>query len=367
MAGTGSGAAQRSRPWCLMLASILLSGCVFERTPLPPEESVVVPAEGTVVIYVEVPRRTAAPILSTFTHQSKVEVEAIYRENLGEDFIPQLKREAAAGRVDLFWGASPLSAMELVDSGLVQPFRPAGARPVPFQYRDPQFRWVGFAVNPRVILYNTDRVEREDAPRSIWDMARPPWGGRGAYPSIAWGAAAFHAATVTSIWGEERARAFFEEVRTNGTLLVKDDAAVRQAVSSGQVEWGVLAMDEAVCANRDGEPVHIFFPDRFNLGAIVTPQVAVLLRDAPNPAQAKGAFAYLFSTEAAWQMGQFDCALITLIPNIPRPDWVPSLAVFNVTQLDNAAVFEAYRSHADYFRRWAESGGTDGTPPATSP
>ena len=354
MAGTRSAPAPSTPPWCFFLAAILSSGCISERPPLPPEESIVVPAEGTVVIYVEVPRRTAAPILSTFTHQSGVEVEAVYRESLGEEFFPQLKREAEAGRVDVFWGASPLSAMELVDSGLVQPFRPAGARPVPFQYRDPQYRWIGFAVNPRVILYNTDRVERKDAPQSIWDMARPPWGGRGAHPSIARGAAAFHAAAVTSIWGEERARAYFEEVRTNGTLIVEDDAAVRRAVSSGQVEWGVLALDEAICANREGEPVHIFFPDRFSLGAVVVPHVAVLLRGAPNPPQARGAFDFLFSTEAAWQLGQHDCALLTLIPNVPRPDWVPSLAVFNVTQLDNAAVYEVFRSDAEYFRRWAE-------------
>lgn len=354
MAGRGSATTASRLPWCFFLAAILSSGCSSGRSPLPPEESIVLPGEGTVVIYLEVPRRTAAPILSTFTHQTGVEVEAVYRENLGEAFFPQLKREAAAGHVDLFWGASPLSAMELVDSGLAQPFRPAGARPVPSQYRDPQFRWIGFVVNPRVIIYNTDRVERKDAPQSIWDMARPPWGGRGAHPSIAWGPAAFHAAAVTSIWGEERARAYFEEVRTNGTLIVEDDAAVRRAVSSGQVEWGVLALDEAICANREDEPVHIFFPDRFNLGAVVVPHIAVLMRGAPNPPQAKGAFAYLFSTEVAWQLGQHDCALVTLIPNIPRPDWVPSLAVFNVTHLDNAVIYETFRSHAGSFRQWGE-------------
>jgi hypothetical protein len=43
---------------------------------------------------------------------------------------------------------------------------------------------------------------------------------------------------------------------------------------------------------------------------------------------------------------------VTLLPGVPRPKWVPSLAVFNVTQLDNRAVFEAFRSNADYFRKW---------------
>jgi iron(III) transport system substrate-binding protein len=334
------------------LVSLIPSGCNIERPSLPPEESITVPGEGTVLVYVEVPRRTAGPILSTFTQQSGIEVRAVYRENVGDAFFLQLKQEAAAGRVDVFWGESPLSAMELAEAGLSVPFRPARARPIPSQYRDPEYRWIGFAVNPRVILYNNELVKREDAPQSIWDMARNPWGGRGAMAVIARGAPAFHAATVTAIWGQEEARAFFEEVRGNGTRLVEDDSAVRRLVSSGEALWGILALDEAICANREAEPVHIFFPDRFSLGAVVVPHVAVLLRDAPNLPQAKGLYDYLFAPETGWQLGQDDCALVTLLPGVPRPKWVPSLAVFNVTQLDNRAVFEAFRSNADYFRKW---------------
>ncbi len=345
----------------LALVVLLASACAGDRPPLPSEESIVIPAEGTVIVYVEAARRTAGPILSTFSQQTGIEVQPVYRDALGDGFLPALRREAEAGRVDLFWGESPLPAMELAAEGLAVPFRPVAARPVPWQYRDNQFRWIGFAANPRVILYNTDLVERKDAPQSIWDMARAPWGGRGALPSIDRGPAAYHAAALFTIWGEERARAFYDETRANGTRIVEDDAAVRRLISSGQTLWGVLGMDESICANREGEPVHIFFPDRFNLGAVVVPHVAALMRGAPHPAQAKGLFGYLLSKEAGWQMGQYDCALITLVPEVPRPNWVPTLSVFNVTQVDNAALFEAYRSHADYFRAWSDPDRAPGT------
>jgi ABC-type Fe3+ transport system substrate-binding protein len=125
-------------------------------------------------------------------------------------------------------------------------------------------------------------------------------------------------------------------------------------VAAGDSLWGFIDLDRAICAKRRDEPVHIFFPDRMGLGAITPPWVAALLSDAPNPPQARGLFAYLFSTETAWQLGQFDCALMSLLPNIPRPDWIPTLGGINVTQLDNQAVYDAYHDHVEFFDRWGD-------------
>ena len=294
------------------------------------------PRGGTVTIYVEAPRRNAGPVLKTFTEQSGIEVHAVYRETLGEQFFPTLKSEASAGKVDLLWGVSPLAALDLALAGLAVPFRPAGARPIPSQFVDPAYRWIGFAINSRVIIFNNERMKREEAPTSVSDMTRPPWGGRGAIARIRTGTPAFHAAALFALWGPDRARDFFAAMRTNGTRIVEDDAAVRKLVAAGDALWGIVDLDEAICAKREAEPVHIFFPDRLSLGAVVAPSVVVLLRGAPHGPQAKGLFAYFFSTEASWQLGQNDCALVTLLPGIPRPDWVPGLGSFNLTLLTSA-------------------------------
>src|SRR5881296_1535060 len=72
----------------------------------PPEEVVKVPGQGTVVVYVEAPKRTAAPLFSTFQDQTGIRVDATYRETLGDRFLTALKEDAAKGKVDLFWGES---------------------------------------------------------------------------------------------------------------------------------------------------------------------------------------------------------------------------------------------------------------------
>jgi iron(III) transport system substrate-binding protein len=333
------------------------AACAPPAPPLPEEETIVVPAEGSVVVYVEAPRRSARPLLKMFEEQSGIKVSAVYKEELGERFYEVLRAEAVARRVDLFWGTSPLTAIALQRAELTTPFRTVAARSIPGQYHDPGFHWTGFAVNPRVIIFNDQRVERSQAPRSIEDFNRLPWGGKGAIARIARGAPAFQAAALFSLWGTERGRKFFDTVRASGNRIVEEDRDVLQAVTAGESLWGIIDLDQAICARRRNEPVHIFFPDRLSLGAIVPPWVAVLLRGAPNMAQAKGLFGFLFATDSAWQLGQYDCALMTLLPDIPKPEWVPVLGGVNVTQINNQAAYDAFVDNTAYFMSWGAPAG----------
>jgi len=358
-AGIGAATTRGSRHGGVgtLLLLFCLAGCSPSGPPLPEEETIVVPAGGSVVVYVEAPRRSARPLLKSFEEQSGIKVSAVYQEELGERFYDVLMDETAARRVDLFWGTSPLTAIALQRAGRTVAFRTVAARAIPGQYHDPGFHWTGFAVNPRVIIFNDQLVEQRQAPRSIDDFNRLPWGGKGVISRIDHGTPAFQAAGLFSLWGTERGRQFFDTVAASGNRIVDDDGAVLEAVTSGESLWGFIDLDQAICSRRRNEPIHIFFPDRLSLGAIVPPWVAVLIRGAPNPEQAKGLFGFLFSTESAWQIGQYDCAMMTLLPNIPKPEWIPILGGVNVTQLDNQAVYDAYLENADYFASWGAPAG----------
>ena len=96
-----------------LLVLCCLVACSPPGPPLPEEETIVVPAEGSVVVYVEAPRRSARPLLKMFEEQSGIKVSAVYFDELGDRFYDVLMAEAAARRIDLFWGTSPLAAIEL--------------------------------------------------------------------------------------------------------------------------------------------------------------------------------------------------------------------------------------------------------------
>jgi len=344
-----------------VLAALALA-CGTSPPPPPPEETVKVPGEGTVVVYSEAPRHLAGPVLKTFSEQSGVTVEAHYREQMGDRFLGTVKSEAEAGRVDVVWAASPLLAMALARSGLAIPFRPAGARPIPGQYRDRGFAWIGFAANPRVIIFNQDQVSRDGAPNSLDDLVAGPWAGKAALARITEGPTAFQAAALFARRGDGKARPFFDQLLAAGNRIVGSEMEVRRLVASGEVAWGVIDLDLAICAKRQAEPVHILFPDLMGIGAVVVPHAAVLVRGAPHQDQARGLIGYLFATETAWLVGQNDCALLSLLPiaqmGISKPEWVPLLGAINVMPVDNQQAYDAYLRNAAYFASWG--GGSTG-------
>src|SRR5438093_1826561 len=115
--------ARRAIHPAVLLAAAAHFACGPGALNLPEEESVEMPRQGTVVVYVEAPRRLAGPVLKTFEEQTGIEVNATYRENLGDQFLSTLKSQAERGAVDIFWGETPLSAYDIVDAGLAAPFR----------------------------------------------------------------------------------------------------------------------------------------------------------------------------------------------------------------------------------------------------
>ncbi|HZN03443.1 MAG TPA: extracellular solute-binding protein [Candidatus Polarisedimenticolia bacterium] len=324
--------------------------------PIPPEEVVKVPAEGTVVVFVEAPRYIAGPILKMFSEQTGIVVQATYREEAGPGFADQLDAAVAAGKADLLWGASPLLAIELQSKDRLIPFRPAGARAVPLQYHDRSYRWIGFAANPRVILAHDSDAARDRPPAVLEDLVVAPWAGKAVLARPAEGTAAFQAAALFARLGSSRGREFFERVAAAGNLVVEDDAEVRRLVAAGERDWGFVDLDRAICSKRQGEPVSIIFPDRLGMGAVAIPEVIALLKGAPNPDQARGLIGYLFSTDAIWAIGQNDCALISLLPvnalGIPKPEWVPVLSALNVQAIDNQKVFDAWTQNRSFLKSW---------------
>ncbi len=339
----------RARVLLLLGTALLFGACRPPEAALPPEEAVEDPGGGEVVVYVETPRYLTGPLIKMIADRSGMTIHTVYLEDDPDGFLNQVRQEAAAGRADIFLGNGSLTAVALAREGLAQSFRPARARPVPPQYRDPGFRWIGYAGNPRVIAYNRDRVDRSEAPESIEALFTGPWAGKAAMTRPTMGSSAFQAAALISRLGDERGIDFYRKAVAAGNRLVDGDGEVRRLVASGEVAWGVLDFDRATLAGREAQPVGLRIPDGLGYGTVVVPHVAMLLRDAPHPAQARWFIDRLFGGNVSRMLGEGDSALLSFLPiiamGIKKPDWMPLLGAFNVLPVDNEQAFDAFARH----------------------
>ncbi|HKQ97762.1 MAG TPA: ABC transporter substrate-binding protein [Candidatus Polarisedimenticolia bacterium] len=349
----------------LFLPALLLAiaGCRPPDARLPPEEQVEVPTGGEVVVFVETPRTLTAPILKMITDRTGIAVRATWREDDPGTFVDKLRTETAAGRADLFFGNGALTAVALARDGLGVPFRPERARPIPPQYRDRGFRYLGYAADPRVILYNRDAMSRDTAPESIENLVTGPWAGKAAIARPTDGGSAFQAAALISRLGDERGLALYRGIAAAGNRLVDNDGEVRKLVASGECAWGVINFDQAYLAGREAEPTTLRIPDGMGYGTVVVPHVAMLLRGGPNPQQARGVVDRLFGGNVVKMLGESDNALVSLMPIVAmgfkKPEFVPLLGALNVLPVDNEAVYDAWVKH----RQFLTTLGSPPTPP----
>lgn len=337
----------------LLVAALLgLAGCRPPDAGLPPEEAVETPTGGEVVVFVETPRYLTAPLLKMITDRTGITVRATWREDAPDRFFDTLRTETAAGRADLFLGNGTLTATALVREGFALPFRPERARPIPAQYRDRGFRFIGYAANPRVILYNRDALSRDAAPESLESLVTGPWAGKAALARATGGPAAFQAAALISRMGDERGLAFYRGIAAAGNRLVENDGDVRRLVASGECSWGVISFDQAYLAGREAEPTTLRIPDGMGYGTVVVPHVAMLLRGAPHSKEARYVVDRLFGGNVVKMLGESDNALLSLMPIVAmgfkKPEFVPLLGALNVLPVDNDAVYDAWVKHREF-------------------
>jgi iron(III) transport system substrate-binding protein len=79
--------------------------------------------------------------------------------------------------------------------------------------------------------------------------------------------------------------------------------------------------DDAVSRVRQGKPIEIVYPDQAEgqIGVLVLPNAAVLVRGGPNPENGRKLIEYLVSRETERKLAFADCAQIPLHPGVETP------------------------------------------------
>ncbi|QIV80094.1 iron ABC transporter substrate-binding protein [Mycolicibacterium frederiksbergense] len=174
--------------------------------------------------------------IDAFTEETGIKVT--YRQGGDTELGNQLIAEGDASPADVFLTENSPAMAAVEDAGLFADVDAATVEQVPAEYRPSTNKWTGVAARTTVFVYNTEKLQLGELPRSIMDLQQPEWKGR-------WGApppkADFQAivAAMLQLTGEQATSAWLTGMKTNATLL-QDNIATLRAVNDGEIEGGII-------------------------------------------------------------------------------------------------------------------------------
>jgi iron(III) transport system substrate-binding protein len=289
-----------------------------------------------VTVYVSTDRVFSEPILRAYEQQSGVRVNAVYdtEETKSTGLANKLLAEKNRPQADVFWSNEPVRTLVLKRNGVLAPYKSPNAEGIPATFKDPEGYWTGFSARSRVIVYNTNLVKPEEAPKSIFDLADAKWKDQVAIADPRFGSTSFHVAALYAEVGDARAEEFFRKLKTNGVKIVPGNSVVRDMVARGEAKVGLTDTDDVNVALEDKQPVAMVFPDRDGMGVPIMPNMVSLVANGPHSEAGKRLIDYLLSPEVERMLAQSEAVQIPLHSGVEGPKNIPPLSSFKPMTLD---------------------------------
>lgn len=289
-----------------------------------------------VVIYTSLDQIFSEPILKEFEKQNGIKVKTVYDTEAAKTvgIVNRLIAEKDNPNADVFWNNEIIRTIVLKEKGILAPYNSPSATDIPAQFKDKDGYWAGFAARARVLIYNTKLLSDSDIPESIFDLTKPQWKGRFSMGNPLFGTTATHAAALFLCLGDEKAKAFFDSLKSNGVVVVPGNAMSRDRVADGELPIGFTDTDDAWGAITEGKPVKMIYPDKGGMGTLLIPNTICLIKNSPHPEEAKKLIDFILSREVEEKLAFSLSMQIPLRKEVKRPAHVPSYEAFSVMQVD---------------------------------
>jgi iron(III) transport system substrate-binding protein len=275
----------RGRPWVapvvLVTALVLvLAACGGGGRAGPEDEG------GSLTVYSGRSEEFVAPLFERFEADTGIDVEVRYGDSA--ELAATILEEGDASPADVFFSQDAGSLGAVAEAGLFTRIEREILDRVDERFRSPEGLWVGTSGRGRVAVYNTDAVDADELPSSIFDLVEPRWDGRLGLPPTNSSFQA-HVAAMMLMVGEERTRNWLEGLMANGVRFYEDNGATTRAVASGEIHVGLvnhyyLYEVEA----EDGDlPLAIHYFERGDAGSFVNTAGVGILASAENAGSAR--------------------------------------------------------------------------------
>lgn len=285
---------------------IALPGCLSKRQ--------------SVIVYVSEDQVFSEPILKDFERETGITMKPVFdtEESKSTGVMNRLIAEKNNAQADVYWANEPVRADALKQRGVSTPYDSPAAKDIPDQFKDPDHYWTGFSARARVLLVNAGSTIK---PESVTAYTSSPAKGRAAIANPLFGTTTAYVAALFTIWGDERAHTFMNDMKANQVKLTTSNGESADFVAAGQADFSLVDSDDAVNRKKQGKPVEIVYPDQEpnGLGVLILPNAVALIKGGPHPENGKKLIDYLLSKSTERKLAFADCAQIPLHAGVDTP------------------------------------------------
>ena len=246
---------------------------------------------GKVTVYMPSPAGLADKLAEAFTAKTGVEVEQ-FQGTTGE-ILARLEAEQVNPVADVVILASWSDGLSMKADDKLESYTPANTDKVNVGWIDEDSMLFGSSASAVGVIYNTTVVPKlsadwaELADAQYKDMIAIP------DPEKSGACKDFLAGFVT---GTDNGEVILQSWADNGLTVPGANKAALEAVATGEKGVLIAGVDyNAYSAMTKSEPLNIYYPAS---GTAVNPRPAMILKTAPNMANAKAFIDFLFSDEA---------------------------------------------------------------------
>ncbi len=275
------------------------------------------PGQRQVVLYTSADDAVVRALTSEFETKTGIKVkiasdtEATKSTGLVQRIIDEKKDESGT-RADIWWSSELVGTMRLAKEGVLEPCKPRSEGDFPGGWplilRASDRAWHGFGQRARVLAYNTNRLNPENAPTTLRQLTDPVWKGRVGMSRPQFGTMRTHIAVLLAENSRQVVKEFLVGLKNNQVRFYDSNSAVVRGISQGEIDVGLTDTDDVWAAMREKWPVDCKFELQDDpkeeaeglksLGPIMIPNTVAKVRGGPHTQEALKLFDFLLSADA---------------------------------------------------------------------
>lgn len=241
------------------------------------------------VVYAALNESDIVEIQKQFKADTGIDIEYI-RLNGAGDASTRVQAEKDNPKADILVGGSIEFYSPLAKAGLLEKYNSPNAKGLDAQFNDPNGYWQGWYMGVLAIVYNTERFQKELAPKGVkepktWDDLLDP-NYKGVFltsnPATAGGGYIFTATQLFRL-GEEKGWDYLKELNKNVHHYTPAAGDCIKLVATGEFIAGMSWAHDIVKTAKQGYPMKVVVPEQtaFEIGG------AGIVKGGPNTENAK--------------------------------------------------------------------------------